>query len=138
MPLSRDETYPVSIDRVRDEEGLLALLQDSETRQYRRKKNSIERASVGVDCRQSPPAVTPIHRPENEPPLDYPLINERIAGDPYNYRIAESTQFGVNEFARLLIIICDDEDARSAVMAMGQELSRSQLDAGVTRGISEQ
>lgn len=27
-----------------------------------------------------------------------------------------------------------DEDARSAVIAMGQELSRAQLDTGVTRG----
>ena len=46
----------------------------------------------------------------------------------------DSTMFGINVFARLLITIRDDEDARSAVIAMGQELTRSQLDTGVTRG----
>lgn len=46
---------------------------------------------------------------------------------------AEAPDFNVSEFARLCVIIANDEIAREAFFKLGQEMTRSQLDAGVSR-----
>ena len=48
-------------------------------------------------------------------------------------QVSVSNLFSISEFARLCIIMRDDEDAKSALLGTGQELTRSQLDAGFTR-----
>ena len=47
--------------------------------------------------------------------------------------VTASNIFSISEFARLCIIMRDDEDAKAALLGTGQELTRSQLDAGFTR-----
>lgn len=54
--------------------------------------------------------------------------NQRDANTP-----VETFNFSISEFARLCIIIRDDEDAKAALLATGQELTRSQMDAGFSR-----
>lgn len=136
MRLSKNETYPVLVDRAPDEENLISLLSVCEANAYREKKASMQRtvsgnaaqaAYVSSDC------ITP-NETESEPLRTIPPqmdVNETITR---RNEIPERTQSGINEFVRLLITMRDDEDARSAVIAMGQELTRAQLDTGVTRG----
>ena len=53
--------------------------------------------------------------------------------EPMVSSITESTNFSISEFARLCIILRDDEDAKAALIGTGQELTRSQIDAGFSR-----
>ena len=48
-------------------------------------------------------------------------------------QVSVSNTFSISEFARLCIIMRDDEVAKSALLGTGQELRRSRLDAGFTR-----
>ena len=108
----------------------------AEANAYREKKTSILRTASG-NTRQAP--LVPADRStSNETEID-PAQTHQPQTDvnriiPEHRGIPESTQFGINEFARLLVTMRDHEDARSAVIDMGQELSRAQLDTGVTRG----
>ena len=47
--------------------------------------------------------------------------------------ISGLSPFSISEFARLCIIIWNDEDAKCALDGTRQELTRSQLDAGFTK-----
>lgn len=106
----------------------------SEANEFNRKKGSINRTVPGNATRAMPTDSSTLNQPETEPsPTDE--VETALIPTTIDYSVTpDSTLFGINEFARLHISIRDDKDARSAVIAMGQELTRSQLDTGVTRG----
>ena len=100
---------------------LLSKLGNREVEQFKKRKLAVLRT------REDPDAIVgaPQQALQTARPSSRNLQEVRNAVSNIN--------FSISEFARLCIIIRDDEDAKAALFATGQELTRSQMDAGFSR-----
>ena len=62
-----------------------------------------------------------------------PMVEGKKAGEHHNEEKPCAPNFSISEFARLIVLMKDDERVRSALFKLGQELRRSELDSGNTR-----
>jgi len=84
-----------------------------------------------IERRQN--ALNEIEEPEEEPSQDGGAPPQMNAME-VPVQLERAPEFTHDEFARLCVLLRDDEQARAALnSAVGQELSRLHLDAGMTR-----
>lgn len=62
-----------------------------------------------------------------------PMVEEREPNEQQIEERPSAPNFTISEFARLIVLMKDDERVRSALFKLGQELRRCELDSGNTR-----
>ena len=127
--ITLDRRSPRHWNRVPNESELISKLDPKEADIYSREVQSISRIKDGLQ---------PIpDRNQRALESDQPLRGDEIALGRHEQDIVgirgETSSFSIYEFARLCMIMRDDEDAKAPFGGIGQELNRSQLDAGFTR-----
>ena len=116
-----DLRSPLYFARVPGDAELFELLEAIEVETFKRKKGNLEEAGQNRDQDM---------RIEDQGGEEVEEISgsQREAGP-----VSGMGPFSISEFARLCITMRDDEDAKCSLDRTGQELTRSQLDAGFTR-----